>query len=284
MIKIIYGDLTAGLNGDAVRRGSDVEVVLVRGLTHQQRKAVLRRLRQAARRGQKPPLPAGRLTFALAVDRLRAWAGNLAAIVRLHPAGSLLPSFGAAALIVLFLMTSMSARLRYDPPMPGPQAVVLQPKHDPAAIRSSGEPAQAPPVRFHTREGTSGPGTSAGPGTGTGTTLTASHPNTHKTASGSTSRTSAARSSTSTSSGASTAGQAASGLYGTAELASQDPSTTVSASPSGADTAGVAAGASVPDAGVQVTEGSALTQCQQEGEQTGSWPCIDASAEACLGL
>jgi hypothetical protein len=205
MIKIVYGDLTAGLNGDAVRRRSDVAVVLVHGLTYQQRKAVLRRLRQAAGRGQKPPLPLGQLTFALAADLLRRWAGNLAAIVRQHPAGSLVPSFGAAALIVAFLMASVSVHLKYGASAPVPHAVSLHPFVIPVA-RMPGRALSGAPGHPPGRGGTSGPGA--------GITLTASSPHTHRTARGPSSGTSAARSSASTSSGASTSGSAGSGSYG----------------------------------------------------------------------
>ena len=245
MIKIVYGDLTAGLNGDAVRRGSDVAVVLVHGLTHQQRKAVLRRLRQAARRGQKPPLPLGPLTFALAVDLLCRWAGNLAAIVRLHPAGSLVPSFGAVGLIVTFLMTSVSMHLRYGASAPWPQAGALRPYIVPVA-RVPGRAVPGPPGHSTGRSGTSGPGS--------GITLTASSPNTHRTARGSSSGTSAARSSASASSGASTSSTAGSGAYG---AGAQAGTAVASADPA-------AAGA-----------GSTPSPCPWLGLPSSSVPCVE---------
>jgi hypothetical protein len=256
MIKIVYGDLTAGLNGDAVRRGSDVAIVLVHGLTYQQRKAVLRRLRQAAGRGQKPPLPLGLLTFALAADLLRRWAGNLAAIVRLHPAGSLVPSFGAAALIVAFLMTSVSVHLQYGASGPMPQAAgSLRPFVIPVA-RVPGRAVSGPPGRSPGRGGTSGPGA--------GITLTASGPHTHRTARGSSSGTSAARSSASASSGASTSGSAGSGAYG----------------------AGMPAGFALSSSQAAVVAGSAPpSPCYWPGQPYSSEPCVGiVPLEDCLNL
>jgi hypothetical protein len=244
MIKIVYGDLTAGLNGDAVHRGSGVAVVLVHGLTHQQRKAVLRRLRQAARRNQKPPLPLGPLTFALAVDQLSRWAGNLAAIVRLHPAGSLVPSFGAVGLVVAFLMTSVSMPLRYGASAPGPQAGALRPYVFPVA-RVPGRAVSGPPGHSPGRSGTSGPGS--------GITLTASSPNTHRTARGSSSGTSAARSSANASSGASTSSTAGSGTYG----------------------AGAQAGTAVASANpAAVVAESTPSPCPWLGQPSSSVPCV----------
>ena len=258
MIKIVYGDLTAGLNGDAVRRGSGVAVVLVEGLTHQQRKAVLRRLRQAARRSQKPPLPLGPLTLALAVDLLRRWTGNLAAIIRLHPAGTLVPSFGAAALIAAFLMASVSVHLRYGASAPVPQAGALRPLVIPVA-RVPGRAVTGPPGRSPGRGGTSGPGA--------GITLTASGPHSHRTARGSSSGTSAARSSASTSSGASTSGSAGSGSYGAGASAG-----TASSSGQATVMAG-SAGSAVP------------SPCPWAGQPYSAVPCVGVVPQGeCLNL
>jgi hypothetical protein len=244
MIKIVYGDLTAGLNGDAVHRGSDVAVVLVQGLTYQQRKAVLRRLRQAAGRGQKPPLPLGPLTFALAADLLRRWTGNLTAIIRLHPAGSLVPSFGAAALIVAFLMASVSVHLQYGASAPLTKADGLHPFVIPVA-RVPGRAVSSTPGHFSGRGGTSGPGA--------GITLTASGPRTHRTVRGSSSGTSAARSSASTSSGASTSGLAGSGSYG----------------------AGMPAGFASSPSQAAVKAGSVPPPCPLPGQPYSSETCVE---------
>jgi hypothetical protein len=115
VIRIRYSDLAPGTNGDTIREGSRVVVYFVPGLSTTQRKAVLRRLHQAARRGQKPKLPPAQLALALSIDRVRRSARNLGAIVRLHPAGSMLPMFGLATLIALFLITSVSVRILHGP-------------------------------------------------------------------------------------------------------------------------------------------------------------------------
>jgi hypothetical protein len=171
VIKVRYRDLEPGINGDAVREGSRVVVYFVPGLSSRQRKAVLRRLRQAARRGQKPPLPAGQLAFALAVDRARTSVSNVAAIVRLHPAGSIVPMFGLATLIVLFLLTSVSVHIlpgpthgsRTPPAVGGARSGSFPLPADPgssrSAIRSSSGSSRAGGIAL--TAGSSGAGSSA---------------------------------------------------------------------------------------------------------------------------
>jgi hypothetical protein len=95
-----------GLHGKAERRRQGVTVYLVPGLTACQRRAVIRRLRQEASRGVGPALPLPQLTMALGLDRLRSAARIAGAIVRLHPAGALLPGALAAALMTVFVIAS----------------------------------------------------------------------------------------------------------------------------------------------------------------------------------
>jgi hypothetical protein len=112
MIRIRYKDLTAGtrevtwLYGQADLSARGVTVYLVPGLTTRQRRAVFRRLRQEAGRGFGPPLPRPQLTIALGLDRVLAAARVTAAIVRLHPAVTLLPGALAASLMALFVLAS----------------------------------------------------------------------------------------------------------------------------------------------------------------------------------
>jgi hypothetical protein len=124
VIRVRYRDLPPGLNGDAIHEDGSVVVYFAPGLTAQQRKAALRRLRQAASRGQKPPLPTLPLVVALTFDRLRARASTLAAIVRLHPVGTLVPAFGVAGLLAVFLFTSVSVHVLETPATAGPGGVV----------------------------------------------------------------------------------------------------------------------------------------------------------------
>jgi hypothetical protein len=189
----------------------------------------------------------GPLTFALAVDLLRRWARNLASIVRLHPAGSLVPSFGAVGLIVAFLMTSVSVQLRYGASAPVPQTSALRPFVVPLA-RVPGRAVRRPPGRPPGRGGTSGPPT--------GITLTASGPRTHRTARGSSSGTPAARSSASASSGASTSDSAGSVSFG----------------------AGVLAGSASSANPAAVVVGSSPSPCPWPGQRYSSGPCVDAGS------
>jgi hypothetical protein len=95
-----------GLHGTAERSRHGVTVYLVPGLTACQRRAVLRRLRQEASRGVGPALPLPQLTMALVLDRVRSAARTAGAIVRLHPAVTLVPGALAVALMTLFVIAS----------------------------------------------------------------------------------------------------------------------------------------------------------------------------------
>jgi hypothetical protein len=112
MIRICYKDFSAGthhmagLHGRVERCARGVTIYLLPGLTSGQRKAVIRRLRQEASRGLGPPLPRPRLAIALGWDRLRSAAGLVWAIVRLHPAVTLVPSAIVVAMATLFILAS----------------------------------------------------------------------------------------------------------------------------------------------------------------------------------
>ena len=111
VIRIRYKDLSPGLHGKAERGARGTTVYLLPGLTWGQRSAALRRLRQEASRGCGPALPGPDLAVALAADRFRVGVRNTAAVVRLHPAGSLLPTVLAGLLMTLFVLASVSARM-----------------------------------------------------------------------------------------------------------------------------------------------------------------------------
>ncbi len=119
MIRVRYkSHLSPGLHGTAERGTRGTTVYLVPGLTGGQRRAALRRLKQEARRGCGPALPGPDLTVALAADRFRAGLRNTAAVVRLHPAGSLLPTAVAGLLMTLFVLSSVSAKMAQMPQPP----------------------------------------------------------------------------------------------------------------------------------------------------------------------
>lgn len=95
-----------GLHGRAERGTRGTTVYLLPGLATGQRRAVIRRLRQEAGRGFGPPLPQPQLAIALALDRVRAAMQIMVAIVRLHPALTLLPGAVVAVLMALFVISS----------------------------------------------------------------------------------------------------------------------------------------------------------------------------------
>lgn len=104
MIRIRYKDLSSGLHGQAERSARRTTVYLLPGLTARQRKAAVRRLRQEASRGCGPGLPLPQLMVAFGADKVRQALGRAAAVVRLHPAGSLLPTAVVGALMTLFVL------------------------------------------------------------------------------------------------------------------------------------------------------------------------------------
>jgi hypothetical protein len=112
VIRIRYKDFSAGthdvagLQGRTERCGRAVTVYLLPGLTAWQRSAVIRRLRQEASRGLGPPLPLPQLAIALGLDRVRTAARIVKAIVRLHPAVTLVPSAFVVAMMTLFVVAS----------------------------------------------------------------------------------------------------------------------------------------------------------------------------------
>jgi hypothetical protein len=151
MIRVRYKDLSSGLHGMAERSGRGTTVYLLPGLTGGQRSAALRRLRQEASRGCGPQLRGPDLAVALAADRFRVGVRNTAAVVRQHPAGSLLPTALAATLMALFVFASVSARI-----------ALLQQSAPPGALMSSqGAPTMASPPAFAHGKGMYGHGPAA---------------------------------------------------------------------------------------------------------------------------
>jgi hypothetical protein len=112
VIRIRYKDFSAGahdragLHGKAEGCARAATVYLLPGLTAWQRRAVIRRLRQEASRGFGPPLRQPQLAIAIGVDRVRTAARVVTAIVRLHPAVTLLPSVFVVAMMTLFVIAA----------------------------------------------------------------------------------------------------------------------------------------------------------------------------------
>jgi hypothetical protein len=112
VIRIRYKDFSAGthdvagLQGRTERCARGATLYLLPGLTAGQRRAVIRRLRQEADRGFGPPLPSRQLAVALVLDRVRTAAGIVRAIVRLHPAVTLVPGACVVAMMTLFVVAA----------------------------------------------------------------------------------------------------------------------------------------------------------------------------------
>jgi hypothetical protein len=160
VIRIRYKDISAGthdatwLHGRAERRPRGVIVYLVPGLTACQRRAVLRRLRQEASRGFGPPLPLPQLAVALGLDRLRTAARVAGALIRLHPAVTLVPGAFAAALMALFVLASAGGS-GVTPAPPGSLAQTAAVGQTRALLT---EPAGRQPVRVTAAAGGAGLG------------------------------------------------------------------------------------------------------------------------------
>jgi hypothetical protein len=152
VIRIRYKELSPGLHGKAERHGGRTTVYLLPGLTGRQRKAALRRLRQEASRGYGPALPLPKLTLALGASRAGQGLRSAAAVIRLHPAGSVLPVLAAGALMALFVLASVSVRIMH---VPGGSATGSSP-----AAGAAGPAGAAPPP--------GAPGPAAGSHTGSG--------------------------------------------------------------------------------------------------------------------
>jgi hypothetical protein len=137
MIKIRYRDpneLSPGLHAEAERHGRNTTVYLLSGLTAQQRRAALHRLRISARMGYCPALPAGQLALALVADRIMTGVGRAGAVFRLHPAGSTVPVMVLSGGAIAFLLLStVSIHVLPEPRTPG-----QPPAYGPAPVASAG--------------------------------------------------------------------------------------------------------------------------------------------------
>jgi hypothetical protein len=166
VIRILYKDLSPGLHGKAERHGGRTTVYLLPGLTGRQRKAALRRLRQEASRGYGPALPLPKLTLALGASRAGQGLRSAAAVIRLHPAGSVLPVLATGALMAVFVLASVSVRIVHvpggSPTDSSPAAGAAGPAG--AAPAPPGAPGHA--ARSHTGSGGAGNGAAGSSGTG----------------------------------------------------------------------------------------------------------------------
>jgi hypothetical protein len=137
VIKIRYADLPSGLHIQAVVRGKDTIIYLLPGLTVEQRRAALRRVRSSARLGQGPPLSTSGLARALVADRIMTTVRNVASALRVHPAMSVpLIVILLSAAVAYFLLSSVSIKIHS--PQAGAPATLLGPPIAAAATPSDG--------------------------------------------------------------------------------------------------------------------------------------------------
>jgi len=109
MIKIRYRDpaeLSPGLHAAVERHGRSTTIYLLAGLSGAERRAALRRLRMAARRGYGPRLSTPQMALAHLGDRIRTTLVQAGAVLRLHPAGSTVPVMLLSAGAIAFLAVS----------------------------------------------------------------------------------------------------------------------------------------------------------------------------------
>ena len=194
MIKIRYRDpneLSPGLHAAAERHGRNTTVYLLPGLSAEQRRSALRRLKISARPGYDPRLPAGQLAVALLADRIRTSVGRAGAVFRSHPAGSTVPVMVVSAGAIAFLaLSAVSIRVIHNAPRgagtgaAGPAGSVTAgpgpgPSAGPIAAGLGNPPGQAGSITEQRGQPGSGNGTGngagqpgngaqAGHGTGTG--------------------------------------------------------------------------------------------------------------------
>jgi hypothetical protein len=151
LIKIRYADLPAGLHVRAEADGRNTIIYLLPGLTHNERRAALLRVRSSASMGHGPRLPAAGVAAAAARDRIAATARNGAAAFRAHPL-LLLPAvlIAASATLAYVMLSAVSITF--------PQATPGGPAHStpagPPGPRSAAPPGVAPAARDR-----GGPGT-----------------------------------------------------------------------------------------------------------------------------
>lgn len=112
MIKIRYADLPSGLHVRTEARGKDTIIYLLPGLTVEQRRAALRRVRSSARVGQGPPLSRAGLARAVVADRMMTTVRNMAGALRVHPAMFVpLIVILLSAAVAYFVLSSVSIKI-----------------------------------------------------------------------------------------------------------------------------------------------------------------------------
>jgi hypothetical protein len=106
MVKIRYSELPVGLHVTVEQDGRDTIIYLQPGLTPEQRRAALIRVRSSARMGQGPDLTTLGMAMAVSADKLRTTLGNGAAAMRGHPLLLLPPLILLVSGAIIFVLMS----------------------------------------------------------------------------------------------------------------------------------------------------------------------------------
>ena len=158
MVKIRYSELPAGLHVTAEQRGRDTIIYLQPGLTPEQRRAALIRVRSSARMGQGPGLTPVSMAMAVSADKLLTTLRNGAAAMRGHPLLLLPPLILLVSGAIIFvLMSFVTLTVPQHGSAGGPQT----PAGLPGSAHSRGVGTGGRPVKPAVDPGSPGRGPSA---------------------------------------------------------------------------------------------------------------------------
>jgi hypothetical protein len=143
-VKIRYSDLPAGLHVSVEGQGRNTVIYLLPGLTPEQRKAALARVRSSARMGHGPELPATSMALALAVDSVRTTMRNGAAAMRAHPVLLLPPLILLVSSAIVFVLMSIVTVTVHDYKIPSiAQSKLDQRRRVPLATPTGSSPGRS---------------------------------------------------------------------------------------------------------------------------------------------
>jgi hypothetical protein len=131
MVKIRYSELPAGLHVSAEHDGRDTIIYLQPGLTAEQRRAALVRVRSSARMGHWPGITSFGMAMAVSADKLRTTFRNGAAAMRGHPLLLLPPLILLVSGGIIFVLMSFVTLTvpQHDRAGDQPPGLVIRPGH-----------------------------------------------------------------------------------------------------------------------------------------------------------
>lgn len=131
MVKIRYSELPAGLHVSTEHDGRDTIIYLQPGLTAEQRRAALVRVRSSARMGHWPGITSFGMAMAVSADKLRTTVRNGAAAMRGHPLLLLPPLILLVSGAIIFVLMSFVTLTvpQHDRAGDQPPGLVIRPGH-----------------------------------------------------------------------------------------------------------------------------------------------------------